>query len=87
MDQDWAARARAADYVRPNPGCIQSNVTEHIMCGRSYGWARRIHWADARSHGFRGGKSLVDRRCGGLFIWTDCTKKPTFIPFDLRVCA
>jgi hypothetical protein len=29
-----------------HPGCIQSNVIEHIMRGRSYGWARRrVHWA------------------------------------------
>jgi hypothetical protein len=33
--------ARAAEYVRQHPGCIQSNVIEHIMSGRSYGWARR----------------------------------------------
>lgn len=38
--------AGAAEYVRRNPGCIQSNVIEHIMSGRSYGWARRrVHWA------------------------------------------
>jgi hypothetical protein len=34
------ARA-AAEYVRQHPGCIQSNVIEHIMGGRSYGWAYR----------------------------------------------
>ena len=38
--------ARVAEYVRQYPGCIQSNVIEHIMSGRSYGWARRrVHWA------------------------------------------
>jgi hypothetical protein len=37
---------RVAEYVRQHPGCIQSNVIEHIMSGRSYGWARRrVHQA------------------------------------------
>jgi len=31
---------KAADYVREHPGCIQSNVIEHIMSGRSFGYAR-----------------------------------------------
>jgi hypothetical protein len=43
---DSQVAARAAEYVRLHPGCIQSNVIEHIMRGRSYGWARRrVHWA------------------------------------------
>ena len=43
---DSQVAARAAEYVRLHPGCIQSNVIEHIMSGRSYGWARRhVHWA------------------------------------------
>lgn len=33
--------ARAADYVRQHPGRIQSNVIQHIMGSRSYGWAQR----------------------------------------------
>ncbi len=47
---DQEAVAKAAEYVQQHPGCIQSNVIEHIMSGRSYGWARRrVHWAiDAR---------------------------------------
>jgi len=32
--------ARAAEYVRQHPGCIQSNAIEHIMSGHSYRWAR-----------------------------------------------
>jgi len=30
----------AAAYVRDHPGCIQSNVIEHTMKGRSFGYAR-----------------------------------------------
>lgn len=30
----------AAAYVRDHPGCIQSNVIEHTMNGRSFGYAR-----------------------------------------------
>lgn len=39
---EFEAKVReAADYVRRHPGCIQSNVIEAIMEGRSYGYARR----------------------------------------------
>ena len=31
----------AAEYVQEHPGRIQSNTIEHIMGGRSYGYARR----------------------------------------------
>jgi hypothetical protein len=43
---DSQVATRAAEYVRQHADCIQSNVIEHIMSGRSYGWARRRgHWA------------------------------------------
>jgi hypothetical protein len=41
-DPQYEAEMRAAaDYVRRHPGCIQSNVIEQTMAGRSFGYARR----------------------------------------------
>ena len=43
---DSQVTARAVGYVRQHADCIQSNVIEHVMSGRFYGWARRrVHWA------------------------------------------
>src|ERR1700746_1264378 len=53
---DSQVAARAAEYVRLHPGCIQSNVIEHIMRGRSYGWATR------RAHGAVATGGVVARR-------------------------
>ena len=57
---DSQVAARAAEYVRLHPGGIQSNVIEHIVSGRSYGWARR------RVHRAIDAGLIVARRDGNL---------------------
>jgi len=63
-NEDQAAVQNAAAYVRDHPGRIQSNTIEHIMGGRSYGWAR-----DRVKRAVQAGLIIERRRGNRLFLY------------------